>query len=67
MEQGAGDEVQPSRDLRDASRLLLEQAKASVGTAQQRLDLARNILQASWLWRAVRERRRTLNQKIGTN
>jgi len=57
MEPDAGDEVRRSRKLCDASRRLLEQAKASVEKAQQRLDLARNTLQTSRLWRVVRERR----------
>jgi hypothetical protein len=44
--------------LRDASRKLIEAAKANIETAQTRLEQARNIVQALWLWPALRQRHR---------
>jgi hypothetical protein len=42
--------------LRDASRELIEAARSNIETAQTRLERARNVVQALWLWRAVRQR-----------
>jgi hypothetical protein len=47
-----------ARRLAAASRQLVQDARAHVEQARQRLDRARNLLQVTWLLRALRERRR---------
>ena len=44
-----------SRRLVDASRELVERAKGDIETAHARLERARNVLQASWLYRALQQ------------
>jgi hypothetical protein len=59
MEPGPGDEIRRrSEQLADAARQLVQDARARVEAARQSLDHARNVLQASWLRRAVRQRRK---------
>jgi hypothetical protein len=47
-----------SQRLIDAARQAKQRAVEHIQTSQQRLDQARNTLQASWLVRALRERLR---------
>jgi hypothetical protein len=47
-----------ARRLAAASRQLVQDARAHVEQARQRLDRARNLLQVTWLLRALRERRK---------
>jgi hypothetical protein len=51
-----------ARRLAALSRQLVNAAKAHIETAEQRLDRARNVLQVSVLWRALRHRRRALHR-----
>jgi uncharacterized membrane protein YccC len=47
-----------SKRLINAARQQKQRAEENVETSRQRLDRARNTLQASWLVRALRERLR---------
>jgi hypothetical protein len=50
-----------SKRLIDAARQLTKASGKHIETSRQRLDRARNTLQASWLVRALRERLRRRN------
>jgi len=52
------DTREQSKRLVDAARQLRQRTEENLQTSRQRLDQARNTLQASWLVRALRERLR---------
>jgi hypothetical protein len=58
VEPESSDVREQSKRLVDAARQLRQRAEENLQTSRQRLDLARNTLQVSWLIRAVRERLR---------
>jgi hypothetical protein len=59
---GSDDLRRQSRRLTDASRELVNNAKAHIEMAHERLDRARNVVQATWLWRTLQQRRRGRQQ-----
>jgi hypothetical protein len=60
-QQEADDLREQSRRLTDAARQLTRRAEENIEASAQRLERARNTLQASWLVRALRERLRRRN------
>jgi hypothetical protein len=59
MEHPSGDEARlRARQLAAASRQLVQEARAHIDKARERLDRARNLVQVTWLLRALRERRK---------
>jgi hypothetical protein len=57
-DRNAGCDVGRSRRLADTSRQRVSETKRRLEATQGRLDRARNVLQAVWLRRALRSRRR---------
>jgi hypothetical protein len=55
-QQEADDLREQSRRLTDAARQLKRRAEENIEASAQRLERARNTLQASWLVRALRKR-----------